>query len=146
MEALGGARLARQGLRLPCLKPARRAGAVAARAGGGSGGERAVDALSRVLGGEEAAEGAPRPDRSAVAPVRKSSYVRLDEEVVVEDGLSNFWEDASQFKAIVVFSAVLLAFFSLGNIGGALILNGVYGADPAQTLCWQAVLAGLPCQ
>jgi hypothetical protein len=44
-----------------------------------------------------------------------------------EDGLyigtySNFWTDPSQLRGVVIFCAVLAGFFSLGNVGAAIVL------------------------
>lgn len=56
---------------------------------------------------------------------------------------SNFWSDPEQFKGIVIFSAVLASFFSLGNIGAALLLPWLYN-KPIE-LCFQALVLGYPC-
>jgi hypothetical protein len=44
-----------------------------------------------------------------------------------EDGLyigtySNFWTDPSQLRGVVIFCTVLAGFFSLGNVGAAIVL------------------------
>lgn len=56
---------------------------------------------------------------------------------------SNFWSDPDQFKGIVVFSAVLAAFFSLGNLGAAILLPWLY--NKPIDLCFQAIVLGYPC-
>ena len=65
-----------------------------------------------------------------------------------EDGLyigtySNFFTDPDQIKCVVIFSAFLAAFGSLGNIGASILLPILYG-QPIQT-CVQGILFGYYC-
>ena len=65
-----------------------------------------------------------------------------------EDGLyigtySNFFTDPDQIKGVVIFSAFLAAFGSLGNIGASILLPILYG-QPIQT-CVQGILFGCCC-
>ena len=65
-----------------------------------------------------------------------------------EDGLyigtySNFFTDPDQIKGVVIFSAFLAAFGSLGNIGASILLPILYG-QPIQT-CVQGILFGYYC-
>lgn len=56
---------------------------------------------------------------------------------------SNIWSDGAQWRGILIFSSFLAAFFSLGNIGAALLLPWLY-SKPIQ-LCVQAIVLGFPC-
>ena len=56
---------------------------------------------------------------------------------------STFWTDPEQLKGVVVFCSVLAAFFSLGNVGAAIVLPLLYN-KPIE-LCAPAILLGYPC-
>jgi len=56
---------------------------------------------------------------------------------------SNFFTDPAQIKGVVVFCAFLLSFFSLGNIGAAILLPILYGTDDTLgDFCIQSLIFG----
>lgn len=60
---------------------------------------------------------------------------------------SNFFSDPDQLKGVVIFCAFLASFFSLGNVGAALILPILYGVDaPLSDFCLQSLLFGYYCK
>jgi len=56
---------------------------------------------------------------------------------------STFWTDPAQLKGVAIFCAVLASFFSLGNLGAAIVLPLLYN-KPIE-LCAPAILLGYPC-
>jgi hypothetical protein len=59
---------------------------------------------------------------------------------------SNFFSDPEQLKGVVIFCAFLLSFFSLGNVGAAIILPLLYGTDDTLSdFCIQSLLFGYYC-
>ena len=59
---------------------------------------------------------------------------------------SNFFTDPAQIKGGVVFCAFLLSFFSLGNIGAAILLPILYGTDDTLgDFCIQSLIFGYYC-
>ena len=59
---------------------------------------------------------------------------------------STFWSDPKQLQGVAIFCAFLLSFFSLGNIGAALILPILYGTDQGLgDFCIQSLLFGYYC-
>lgn len=59
---------------------------------------------------------------------------------------STFWTDPEQLKGVAIFCVFLLSFFSLGNIGAALILPILYGTDQnLGDFCLQSLLFGYYC-
>ena len=59
---------------------------------------------------------------------------------------SNFFTDPAQIKGVVIFCAFLLSFFSLGNIGAAVLLPILYGTDDTLAdFCIQSLLFGYYC-
>ena len=61
---------------------------------------------------------------------------------------SNFFSDGGeQIRAVMIFCAFLLSFFSLGNIGAAIILPIVYGTgESLGDFCIQSLLFGYYCK
>ncbi|CAL50556.1 unnamed product [Ostreococcus tauri] len=59
---------------------------------------------------------------------------------------STFWSDPKQLQGVAIFCAFLLSFFSLGNVGAALILPILYGTDQGLgDFCIQSLLFGYYC-
>ena len=60
---------------------------------------------------------------------------------------SNFFTDPAQIKGVVIFCAFLASFFSLGNIGAAVILPILYGVDSnLSDFCLQSLIFGYYCK
>ena len=58
----------------------------------------------------------------------------------------NMFTDPAQIKGVVVFCAFLLSFFSLGNIGAAILLPILYGTDDTLgDFCIQSLIFGYYC-
>ena len=59
---------------------------------------------------------------------------------------SNFFSDPEQIKGVLIFCAFLLSFFSLGNIGAALLLPQLYGTgETLGDFCLQSLIFGYYC-
>jgi hypothetical protein len=90
--------------------------------------------LRRALSVRRGAPAAPAPrtrgsSAPAATPEGDGDKPKSEEEerVYDEDGLyigtySNFFSDPSQLRGVVIFCAVLASFFSLGNVGAAIVL------------------------
>jgi hypothetical protein len=108
--------------------------------------------LRRSLAVRRGAPGPPSPrERGGRAPAATPERGEGDkpkseeeERVYDEDGLyigtySNFFSDPSQLRGVVIFCAVLASFFSLGNVGAAIVLPILcVTLRAAGAACWRA--------
>jgi hypothetical protein len=85
----------------------------------------------------------------ALPPARAAPASDLAARLRTPDGLyigtySNFFTDPSQIRGVIIFCGVLASFFSLGNIGAALLLPVLY--DKPIQWCVEAIVFGYPCK